>query len=116
MSIFEDEVYVGEAMLPDIKPKQEAFVPYAVELRVDVTEQEEQELREVYKVEIGGLDDQEEYSRMADRGMLRLHRDRVKKLIYIIDNKNDFDVDLYIEVIFSFQHFISVSKSFSNTK
>jgi len=90
MSIFEDEVYVGEAMLPDIKPKQEAFVSYAVELRVDVTEQEEQELREVYEVEIG----------VAERklGILILHRDRVKKTVYIIDNKNDYDVDLYIEV------------------
>lgn len=91
MSIFEDEVYVGEAMLPDIKPKQEAFVAYAVELRVDVTEQEEQELREVYKVELG-LDEEK------DKGILILHRDRVKKTIYIIDNKNDFEIDLYIEV------------------
>lgn len=78
-------------MLPDVKPKQEVFVAYAVELRVDVTEQEEQELREVYKVELGLEEDK-------DKGILILHRDRVKKTIYIVDNKNDFDVDLFVEV------------------
>jgi len=81
---------VGEAMLPDIKPRQEAFIAYSVELKCDVTEETDEELRDVYRTEVGQWD----YS----KGYLYLHRNRVKKVIYIIENKHeDEEVDLFIE-------------------
>jgi len=53
ISIFEDNVYVGEAMLPSTKAKAEQWLAYSVELKVDVTTEADQELRDPYKSEVG---------------------------------------------------------------
>jgi len=90
LTIFEDDLYVGEAMLGNISPNEEKFIAYSVELKCDVSSQDDNELRDVYKVEIG--------TNQYNKGYLYFYRNRVFTTTYVFDNKNERPIEeLFLE-------------------
>ena len=84
VTVMEDEAYVGESMLDTMKPDEERFVPYSVELGCLVTLDDKSERRQVHFARIAG-------------GKLHLLRYRVTSKIYVITNKTERKLDLVLE-------------------
>jgi hypothetical protein len=84
VTVLDDEQYVGESMLETMKPDEERLVPYSVELGCVVTVDDHSETRDVH------------FSRIAG-GKLHLHRYRVRRKIYVILNKTERKLDLFLE-------------------
>jgi hypothetical protein len=84
LTVLEGETYVGEAMLETMKPDEERLVPFSVELGCTVTVDSESELQTVHMARI-------------THGTLYLHRFRVEKTVYLVRNKLERELDLYIE-------------------
>lgn len=84
MTILEEENYVGESMLDTMKPDEERIIPYSVELGCIIS-----------------IDYSRNYtayhlSRIL-RGTLHLYRYVIQKRTYIINNKGDKKIDLFLE-------------------
>jgi hypothetical protein len=84
LTVLEDESYVGESMLDTMKPDEERLVPFSVELGCTVTVDDKSELRDVHAARIV-------------HGALTLHRWRIQRKIYVIQNKTDRKLDLFLE-------------------
>ena len=84
LTVLEDESYVGESMLETMKPDEERLVPFSVELGCTVTLDDHSDLRDVH------------FSRVAG-GKLHLHRYRIRRKTYVILNKTDRKLDLFLE-------------------
>ena len=84
VTVLEDEQYVGESMLETMKPDEERLVPFSVELGCSVTLDDHSETRDVH------------FSRVAG-GKLQLHRYRIRRKIYVILNKTDRKLALFLE-------------------
>jgi len=84
VTVLEDEQYVGESMLETMKPDEERLVPFSVELGCVITLDDHSETRDVH------------FSRVAG-GKLQLHRYRIRRKIYVILNKTDRKLDLFLE-------------------
>ncbi len=84
LTVLEDETYVGESMLDTMKPDEERLVPFSVELGCAVTLDHKSELRDVHYACIS-------------RGYLRIRRFRINQKIYIIHNKTDRAIDLFLD-------------------
>jgi len=84
VTVLEDEHYVGESMLDTMKPDEERLVPFSVELGCLVTLDDKSERRAVHLARIAN-------------GKLHLHRYQVQRKIYVILNKTERKLDLYLE-------------------
>ena len=84
VTVLEDEQYVGESMLETMKPDEERLVPFSVELGCSVTLDDHSETRDVH------------FSRVAG-GKLQLHRYRIRRKIYVVLNKTDRKLALFLE-------------------
>lgn len=84
MTVMEDEHYVGEAMLETLKPNEERIVPFSVELGCAISIDNSKRYMPYY------------LSRLA-HGVLHLHRYVVDTRTYIVNNKNDKPLDLFID-------------------
>ncbi len=84
VTVLENESYVGESMLDTMKPDEERLVPYSVELGCLITLDHKSDLRDVRRAVIV-------------HGSLTLTRYRVNRKIYVIHNKTDSKIDLFLE-------------------
>lgn len=84
LTVLEDETYVGESMLDTMKPGEERLVPFSVELGCVIAVDHHSDLQDVRRARI-------------QNGTLTVHRYRVQKRIYAIQNKNDQALDLFLE-------------------
>lgn len=84
VTILEEQIYVGEAMLETLKPDEERLVPFSVELGCLITVDSESDLQEVH------------FARLS-RGTLVLHRHRVERTVYAIRSKLQRELDLFLE-------------------
>jgi hypothetical protein len=84
LTVLQDESYVGESMLDTMKPQEERLVPFSVELGCVVTLDDKSERRAVHLARIAG-------------GKLHLHRYQVSRKIYVILNKTERKLELYLE-------------------
>jgi hypothetical protein len=84
LTVLEDETYVGESMLDTMKPDEERLVPFSVELGCAVTIDHKSELRDVHYACIS-------------RGHLHIKRFRINQKIYVIQNKTDRKIDLFVD-------------------
>jgi len=84
LTVLEQESYVGEAMLETLKPGEERLVPFSVELGCVISIDNESDLQTVHLARI-------------THGTLYLHRYRVEKTLYLIKNKLERALDLFLE-------------------
>jgi hypothetical protein len=84
LTVFEGDAYLGEAMLDTLKPDEEQIVPYSVELGCVVSIDHRSDKQAVHQVAI-------KHGRM-----FLLHYDIGHKT-YIINNKTERDLDLFLE-------------------
>lgn len=83
-TVLEGDSYVGEAMLDTLKPKEERLLPFSVELGCRISVDLDSRLEDVHRVKVYG-------------GLLNLHRYRIEETLYIIKNKLDRELELYLE-------------------
>ena len=84
VTVLEGESYVGEAMIETLKPDEERIVPYSVDLGCVVSLDHHSEERAVHRV-------------FAVDGVLRLCRYRIEQRIYLVTNKTDREIDLFLD-------------------
>ncbi len=84
VTVLEGEHYVGESMLETLKPGEERLVPFSVELGCAITVDDKSDLQEVRQARIQG-------------GTLYLYRYRIQRRIYLLNNKTDKALDLFLE-------------------
>ena len=84
VTVFDGNTYVGEAMLETLKPGDERHLAYSVELGCAV------------RVDHHSATEDVERATIAD-GVLRLHRFQVKRTIYVLTNRTDRDMDLFLD-------------------
>ncbi len=84
LTVFEDDAYLGEAMLNTLKPDEEQIVPYSVELGCIVSIHPDSDDEEIHQVHI--MD-----------GYMRLSHYGVEQKIYTINNKTDHALDFFLE-------------------
>jgi hypothetical protein len=84
VTVLEGESYVGESMLDTLKPGEERLVPYSVELGCAVSVDHKSERLDVHRAVIA-------------HGTLRLHRHRMERRVYVVNNKTDRLLDLFLE-------------------
>lgn len=83
-TVLEDETYVGEAMMESMKPDEEQLLPFSVELGCTVKIDPVSESRDVHFVRIA-------------HGTLYLHRYRIEKRIYEVQNRTARTIDLFLD-------------------
>ncbi|MCX4242195.1 hypothetical protein [Paraliomyxa miuraensis] len=84
LTVIEDGAYIGEAMLETIKPDEERVIPFSVELGCRIAVDHRSELTDVHRARIVN-------------GSLWLHRYRLQRKIYVIANKTDRPIDLFLD-------------------
>jgi len=84
VAVLEESNYVGEAMLATLRTGEERVVPYSVELGVTVVLDHASNLRDIHQTVIVN-------------GVLRFFRYRVETKTYLIDNRTDRTLDLFLE-------------------
>lgn len=84
VTVMEDGAYVGEAMLDTMKPDDERFVPYSVELGCVVQVESESDLEPV------------SYARIVN-GALYLTRHRVERTSYVLAYKGKKPLTVYLD-------------------
>ncbi|MHC5053286.1 MAG: hypothetical protein ACYTKD_01065 [Planctomycetota bacterium] len=84
LTAMEGETYVGESMLDTMKPDEERLVPYSVELGCTVTIDHKSETRPVHTVQV------------VD-GYMRMRSHEIARRIYLIRNKTDRKLDLFLD-------------------
>lgn len=82
--VLEGDAYVGEAMLETLKPDEERLLPYSVELGCVVSMEQDSTLEDVHLARLYG-------------GYLYLYQYRINTTEYIINNKADKPLDLFLE-------------------
>jgi hypothetical protein len=82
--VMEDDSYVGEAMLDTFRPGEERLVPYSVELGCTVAIENNTKYEDVRFARIYG-------------GYLYLYRYRISETTYVVNNKSDRPIDLFLE-------------------
>ncbi len=84
VTVLENDSYTGEAMLETMKPSEERIVPYSVELGCLV-----------------GIDHRSDVERVRTariaNGWLHLSRYHLERTIYVVENKTDRKLDLFLE-------------------
>jgi hypothetical protein len=83
LTVFEDDVYAGEAMLDTLAPDQERMVPYAVDLAVEAKVEEEQS-------------DDVVMEKLVD-GVWTQRRARYARTTYLFANNSERDKELILE-------------------
>ncbi len=84
VTVLEGEAYLGESMLETLKPGEERLVPFSVELGCLVTADSESRVEDVHQAKLVG-------------GTLSVRRYRIERTVYLLKNKLDRDLDLYLE-------------------
>lgn len=84
MTVIEEDTYVGEAMLDTLKPNEERIVPFSVELGCLVTQDHKSDHQSIHRVRIAN-------------GYMYMDYYTVSKNIYIIKNKKNKPIDLFLE-------------------
>lgn len=84
LTVLEGDAYVGESMLETLKPDEKRLVPYSVELSCVVTVDHRSRRQDVRAAKI------------VD-GVLTLRRYRVEQTIYVVANRGDEALDLFLE-------------------
>ncbi len=84
LTVFEDDSYVGEAMLNTLKPDAEQLLSYSVELSCLVNIDHHSDKQDVHQVWI-------------TQGSLYLYHYDVINKTYIINNKADYTLDFFLE-------------------
>ena len=84
VTVIEGDDYVGEAMLDTAKDGEERILPYAVELGCVIAQDHESQEQDVYQVVIKD-------------GTLSLYYARLARTIYLLNNRCQRDLDLYLE-------------------
>ncbi len=84
VTVFEDDAYVGESMLDLMKPSEQRLVPFSVELGCQVTTDARSEVRDVHYV-------------VVRSGTVHLHRYRIQRQTYVIQNKTPKPMDLFLD-------------------
>ncbi|MCB9569347.1 MAG: hypothetical protein H6710_19390 [Myxococcales bacterium] len=84
LTVIEDGAYIGEAMLDTIKPDEERVIPFSVELGCRIQVDHRSDLSEVQRARISN-------------GTLYLTRFRLSRRIYLVANKNDRPIDLFLD-------------------
>lgn len=84
LTAMENETYVGESMLDTMKPDEERLVPYSVELGCTITIDHKSETRPVHSVQ-------------AVDGCMRMTSHEIARRIYVIANKTDRKLDLFLD-------------------
>lgn len=84
VTVIEDDDYVGESMLQTLKAGDEKLLPYSVELGCVVSVDPESTTHSVYRATIS-------------EGVLTLHSYRISRATYVINNKSDRGLDLFLE-------------------
>jgi len=84
MTVLEDEHYVGEAMLDTMKPDEERIIPYSVELGCIISIDQSRKYTSYHLCRIVN-------------GTLHLYRYIISQQTYIVHNKNDKPLDLFID-------------------
>lgn len=84
VTILEGETYAGEAMLTSLKPNEQRYVPYAVDLGVKATTNFDSKSERVFKV-------------VFVNGVMITHRHRIETKTYTFDNKNQDSRTVVVE-------------------
>ncbi len=84
ITLFENDAYVGEAMLNTLKPLEEQLVSFSVELGCVISIDPRSDRQDVHQVQI-------------KQGNLYLYHYELAFKTYVIVNKNDRDLDLFME-------------------
>ncbi len=84
LTVFDRETYVGESMLDTLKPDEERLVPYSVELSCLVTLDHRSRREDVRAAKIVS-------------GVLKLTRYRIEQTVYVVKNKGNEAIDLFLE-------------------
>ena len=84
LTVLQQETYLGEAMLETMKPDEERLIPFSVELGCVITTDGESDLEAVHMARI-------------THGTLYLHRFRLEKTVYLVKNKLERELDLFLE-------------------
>jgi len=84
VTILEGETYAGEAMLTSLKPNEQRYVPYAVDLGVKATTNFDSKTDRVFKV-------------VFVNGVMVTNRHRIETKTYTFDNKNRDARTVFVE-------------------
>lgn len=84
LTVIEQGAYLGEAMLDTIKADEQRVIPFSVELGCQVQIDHRSELTNVHRTQIVN-------------GKLYLRRYRLSRRIYVIANKTDRVIDLFLD-------------------
>lgn len=84
MTVLEDEHYVGESMIETLKPDEERIIPFSVELGCVISVDQSRRYTPYHQCRIVN-------------GSLYLHRYTIDKRTYIINNKTDKALDLFLD-------------------
>ena len=84
VTVLEDSVYVGEAMLDTLQADETKLVPFSVELGCVVTLDRDSSKEDVHLCKI-------------HHGVMYLYRYQIEKTIYRIDNKTGRNIDLFLD-------------------
>lgn len=81
LTVFEDDVYAGEAMLDTLGPDQERMIPYAVDLSVEAKVEEQQAEHVTLETMVDGIWTQRQARYATTRYLFANNSDRAKELI-----------------------------------
>lgn len=81
LTVFEDDVYAGEAMLDTLGPNEERMVPYAVDLSVEAKTEEKQKEHITLEKMVGGIFTRQKARFSTTRYIFANKSDTVKELI-----------------------------------
>ncbi len=84
VTVFDDNVYAGDAKLPDLKPGEQRLIAYALDLGMEVDVNHKPTNEELLSVRIA-------------KGTLRQQRKYVDRREYVVRNKTDKEKSLLIE-------------------
>lgn len=84
VTVFEDDLYAGDAKLPDLKPKEERLVAYALDLATEVSTDQQSRPQQVLSVRIV-------------KGVLWQRRKYVDERVYHVKNKRERERIVIIE-------------------
>jgi len=84
VTVFEEDAYVGEAMLNTLKPDEEQLVSYSVELGCIISIDSDNETQTVHQVHI-------------TQGLLELYYYELDSKTYFINNNTERKLDLFLE-------------------
>ncbi|WP_455205512.1 hypothetical protein [Kaarinaea lacus] len=84
LTVLDEDVYVGEAMLETMHKDEEKIVPFSVELGCEI------------KIDRRSSREAVHFAR-ASHGYLYLYRYELNKTIYVVNNKTERSIDLFLD-------------------